>query len=85
MGYWHSRAPTVPGRISLAVTGVLTNVSFDGALAYLTMCGEPGPQVLCIAYSTNGMKVGDAVTFAGGYNRAGTNRVVLDPCLASIE
>lgn len=83
MGYWQSRAPNDLGRISMAITGVLTNVKFDGALAYLTMCGNSEPQVLCITYSTNGMKVGDKVAFAGGYNRAGKDRVVLDPCLAS--
>jgi hypothetical protein len=40
---------------------------------------------MCITYSTNGMEAGDRVLFAGGYNRAGEKRVVLDPCLDSRE
>jgi hypothetical protein len=79
------RAPNIVGRISFAITGKLTDVKFDGALAYLTMCDTPAPQVLCVTYSTNGLKAGDRVAFAGGYNAAGEKRVVLDPCLASRE
>ena len=71
--------------MSLGITGELTGVKFDGALAYLTMCNAQGPQVLCVTYSTNGLKAGDKVAFAGGYNRAGDKRVILDPCLASLE
>lgn len=84
IAYWAPRAPEVAGRISFGITGELTSVKFDGALAYLTMCDTPGPQVLCVTYSTNGLKAGDKVAFAGGYNEAG-GRVILDPCLASLE
>lgn len=85
IGYWLPRAPNILGRISFAITGKLTGVKFDGALAYLAMCDTPGPQVLCVTYSRNGLKAGDQVAFAGGYNPAGEKRVVLDPCLASLE
>ena len=62
------RAPNILDRISFAITGKLTDVKFDGALAYLTMCDTPGPQVLCVTYRTNCLKVGDRMAFAGGYN-----------------
>jgi hypothetical protein len=83
--YWAERAPNTVARISTAITGKLTAVNSDGALAYLVMCEAPGFEVMCITYSTNGMEAGDRVMFAGGYNRAGEKRVVLDPCLASRE
>jgi hypothetical protein len=83
--YWAERAPDTVARISMAITGKLTAVNSDGALAYLVMCEAPGFEVMCITYSTNGMKAGDRVLFAGGYNKAGEKRAVLDPCLASRE
>lgn len=69
----------------MAVSGELTAVDFDSALAYLVMCETNDFQVICITYSTNGLEAGDVVLLAGGYNRGGENRIVLDPCLASRE
>lgn len=83
--HWAARAPDTDARISLAITGKLSGVRSDGALAYLEMCGEAGFKVSCITYSTNGMRTGDTVMLAGGFNRAGDKHAVLDPCLASRE
>jgi hypothetical protein len=70
-------------RVDFSVTGPLALVHFDGALAYLGLCGTaPDPKVLCITYQTNDMKVGDVVTVAGGYSRPNPDFIVLDPCLA---
>lgn len=85
IGGWAARAPNTDARISLAITGKLTGVRFDGTLAYLEMCGNAGFKISCITYSTNGMQAGDTVMLAGGYNRAGDGQAVLDPCLASRE
>jgi hypothetical protein len=85
IGDWAARAPNTDVRISLAITGKLSSVKFDGTLALLEMCEAPGVQVLCVTYSTNSMKVGDTVMLAGGFNKAGEGRIVLDPCLASRE
>ena len=81
--YWADRAPRTEDRISLGITGKLTAVKFDGALAYLLMCEPPGTQVLCVTYSTNGLEPGDVVLFGGGYRRVGEKQIMLDPCLAS--
>ena len=70
-------------RIDLTVLDKLTLVHGDGALTYLAVCSEPGPRVLCVAYSANGMRVGDRAVLRGGYNRQDATHVVLDPCLAS--
>lgn len=70
-------------RIDLAVTGRLTFVHTDGALWYLVMCAAPDIRVMCVTYSDNGMRVGDVVTFGGGYTRLNEHQVVLDPCLAA--
>jgi len=75
--------PTGPNRIDLAVEGRLTIVHFDGVLTYLGLCGAPAPQVLCVTYSDNGMKIGDEVALAGGYSRPDADHILLDPCLAS--
>jgi hypothetical protein len=82
---WMPRAPKLDARISLGIVGKLAAVNFDGALAYLVMCEPSGVQVMCITYSTNGLKPGDSVLFAGGYRQAGERQIVLDPCLASSE
>lgn len=72
-----------PDRKDFAVTGTLALVHFDGTLAYLGLCGTaPDPKVLCVTYQTNDMKVGEAVTVAGGYSRPNADFVILDPCLA---
>jgi hypothetical protein len=84
-GYWMERAPQVEGRVSFAITGTLAAVHWDGALGYLIMCAETGVQVMCVTYGVEGRAVGQTVTFAGGYGRAGDRRILLDPCLASAE
>lgn len=85
IGNWIGRAPDVDQRITLTVSGALSAVESDGVLAYLIMCPEPGVQIMCVAYNTNGMQPGDVVMFAGGYARVGEKQVMLDPCLASRE
>jgi hypothetical protein len=85
IGHWMERAPQVDRRITLTMRGALSAVETDGVLAYLIMCPEAGVQVMCVAYSTNGMQPGELVTFAGGYARVGEKQVMLDPCLASRE
>lgn len=82
---WVERAPQVDARITMSVRGALSAVESDGALAYLVMCAEPDVRVLCVTYSTNDMRPGDVVLFAGGYARVGEEQVMLDPCLASPE
>ena len=85
IAYWADQASTTNARISLALKGKLSAVHWNGVLAYLVMCDAPGLQVMCVTYETNGMRPGDAVVFAGGYERRGPKRIVMDPCLASRE
>lgn len=73
-----------PGyRIDLSVTGELTLVKGDGALWYLVMCRDV--RIMCVTYQDNGMKVGDRVSFKGGWKRVDPNHAMLDPCLANAE
>lgn len=83
LAHWAARAPTTDVRISMAITGTLSGVHSDGVLAYLEMCEPKGLRAVCITYSTNGMRVGDTVTFAGGFVSTNGTWVKLDPCLAS--
>jgi hypothetical protein len=85
IAYWADRAPTTTARISLAIKGQLSAVHWNGVLAYLVMCDGPAMQVVCVTYETNGMRAGDVVAFAGGYERRSLKQVVMDPCLASRE
>lgn len=80
---WAQKAPKTSARITLAIKGRLSKVESNAVVVYLTMCDAPQMQVFCVTYETNGMKAGDIVTFAGGYERSQTGQVVLDPCLAS--
>lgn len=82
---WIDRAPQIDGRVSFAITGMLKAVQWDGVLGYLIMCEESGVQVMCVTYGVEGREVGETVTFAGGFSRAGDRRILLDPCLASEE
>ena len=68
-------------RIDLSVVGELTSVRTDGALWYLTMCGDV--RIMCVTYESNDMKIGERVYMKGGYQRLDPNHAVLDPCLAN--
>jgi len=81
IGGWVDRAPEIDARISFTIVGPVAEVHWDGALAYLIMCEQPGVQVMCVTYSTNGLEPGDVVMLAGGYSRVGEKQVMLDPCL----
>lgn len=81
--HWAGKAPNIDDRVSFAIVGKLVAVEWDGTLAYLIMCPESEIQVMCVTYSKEGRRVGDSVTFAGGYNRVGERAIMLDPCLAS--
>lgn len=73
-------------KLELSVVGALTMVEFDGALAYLGACAPPAPRVLCIAYGTNGLEIGDKVVLSGGlggYARPDADHILLNPCLPS--
>lgn len=70
-------------RIDLTVIGKLELVKSDGVLWYLGLCALPGVRILCVAYESNDMKVGDTVYMKGGYRRTGPDHVLLDPCLAN--
>jgi hypothetical protein len=83
LSYWAERAPKTDARISMVVRGKLSDVGSNGVLAYLEMCDPKGLRVVCVTYKTNGMRAGDVVNFAGGYNRRSKEWVMLDPCLAS--
>ncbi len=82
---WADAAPDIEGRVTMTARGELAAVETDGTLAYLVMCEEPGTQVMCVTYETNGMQPGETVLFAGGYARVGEAQVMLDPCLATRE
>lgn len=82
---WAEKAPNTNARITLSIKGRLTKVEATSALVYLTMCEKGQLHVVCITYQANGMKEGDEVSFAGGYERSTAGHVVLDPCLASPE
>ena len=83
--YWIDKAPRIDARVSFAIVGELVAAEWDGALAYLVMCEEDGVQVMCVTYSVEGREVGDTVVFGGGYIPAGERRIMLDPCLATLE
>jgi len=80
--HWVDHPPDTLDRVTMTITGRLVAVEWDGTLAYLIMCDEAGVQVMCVTYSKENRNVGDTVLFAGGYNRAGERRIMLDPCLA---
>jgi hypothetical protein len=80
---WIDQAPQIEGRVSFGITGKLTAVHWDGVLGYLIMCDEADVQVMCVTYSVEGREVGETVSFAGGYVRAGDRKIMLDPCLAA--
>ena len=83
LAYWAERAPTTTNRVSMAIRGKLSGVHANSALAYLEMCVPKGMRVVCVTYETNGMQVGEIVTFAGGLSNRNKEWLVLDPCLAS--
>lgn len=65
----------VTGRLEVAETG-------DG-LAYMGVCGNQAPKVMCVTYKLNGFDVGDRVTVTGSFRRLEPDFIVLDPCLNS--
>jgi hypothetical protein len=67
-------------RIDLAIVGQLTAIRSDGTYWYMEMCRDL--YVMCLAYQSNDLKVGDRVLFRGTYTRLDENHVVLGPCLA---
>jgi hypothetical protein len=71
---------TSPDRIDLAIAGQLTAIKPSGPFWYMEMCRDL--YVMCVAYQSNDMKVGDRVLFRGAYSRLDENHVVLAPCLA---
>lgn len=75
--------PPADTLVTIDVVGKLTLVEFDGAIAYLGVCGSPTPQVMCIGYSIEGWNVGDPAILTGGYNPGSGETIVLDPCLPS--
>jgi len=75
--------PETEERVDLTVKGELLLVRTDGVLWYLGLCAPPGIRVLCVAYQSNDMKVGDTVYMKGGYRRVGPDHILLDPCLAN--
>jgi hypothetical protein len=83
LAYWADRAPINDARVSMVVKGKLSEVHWDGVIAYLEMCDPKSLRVVCVTYATNGMRAGDIVSFAGGYVSANEKWVKLDPCLAS--
>ena len=69
-----------PDRVDLAIAGQLTAIRSDGTFWYLEMCRDL--YVMCLAYQSSDLKVGDRVLFRGAYSRLDENHVVLGPCLA---
>lgn len=69
----------------MTITGQLEESHWDGALAYLIMCKPSEVQVLCVTYAPHEVDPSKSVLLAGGYERVGENRVMLDPCLAYDE
>lgn len=83
--HWANRAPRTDDRVTLGIRGALTGLHTDGVMAYLLMCEPADVQVMCVTYSANDLKRGDAVVMGGGYRRLDDHHVVLDPCLASAD
>ena len=83
--YWIDHPMEFDGRVTMTVRGELSAVEWDGVLAYLVMCEEPGVQVMCVTYSKENRNIGDTVLFGGGFQRVGDRQIMLDPCLASKE
>lgn len=71
--------PPADTLVTIDVVGRLTLVEFDGAIAYMGLCGSPQPKVMCIGYSIEGWKVGDPAILTGGVNAGDDGTIVLDP------
>lgn len=82
IAHWIDRAPDTTARITMTITGELTTIDWDGALAYLVMCEPEEVQVMCVTYSKENREIGQPVLFAGGFARVGEKQIMLDPCLA---
>jgi hypothetical protein len=67
-------------RVDLAIVGQLTGIRPNGAFWSMEMCRDLF--VMCLAYQSSDLKVGDRVLFRGAYSRLDENHVVLGPCLA---
>jgi hypothetical protein len=69
--------------VTIAVEGelVFVGTAGGGAVVYLVMCKAPDPEVLCVAYETNGMKPGDRAIVTGAFIPHGRDHIRLDPCL----
>lgn len=76
-------SPAGLDRIDFGAVSALSLVHFDGVLAYMGICDEPDAKVLCVTYSTNGLRIGDSVVVTGSYRKMAPNFVILDPCLTS--
>lgn len=85
IAHWAERAPKTEARISLSIKGKLTEVHWTGVIAYLVMCDPNVMQVVCVTYETNDMRVGEVVSFGGGFFRRGDKQIFMDPCLAFRE
>lgn len=85
IAYWADRAPKTDARISLSITGKLTEVHWTRAIAYLVMCDPNVMQVVCVTYETNDMRPGEEVSFGGGFFRRGDKQIFMDPCLTFRE
>jgi hypothetical protein len=85
LSYWATRAPNVDMRISMHVRGTLSGVHTDVTLAYHEVCTSGSLRVVCVTYQINGMKVGDVVSFGGGFANSNDQWVKLDPCLARMS
>ena len=67
--------------VVIEVTGRLAVAEVGDGLAYMGVCGEDAPKVMCVTYKLNGFEVGDDVTVTGSYRRLAPDFIVLDPCL----
>lgn len=78
---WIDRAPETTDRISMAIEGKVTSAEADEMLAYVMMCEGQPVTIVCVTYLPLDHRKGDHLVLAGGYNRARSDLVVLDPCL----
>ena len=69
--------------VVIEVTGRLEVAEVGDGLAYMGVCGNDAPKVMCVTYKLNGFAVGDQVTVTGSYRRLAPDFIVLDPCLNS--
>ena len=67
--------------VTIQVTGAIAAVTQTDAVAFMVVCLPPDPQVVCVAYTSEGRPPGAVITVVGAVNPGTPDRILLDPCI----